>query len=853
MNFSKYTNITSDETLLDLKTSLGGLSEKEAVLRAEKFGLNEVKSRNISALNILKRQIQSPFFYLLFFASLLALVIGEVFDFIVILSVVAANLLIGFFQEYRAEKAVFLLKKFIFQRVRVLRENKEKVIDKKYLTIGDVVFLNSGDTVPADMRVIMAHNFSVDESTLSGESLAVYKTANVLDKKETEIFNAKNIVFAGTIVTSGRAEAVVVGIGKETFFGKIAESVLKEEYKPSSYEKDIFYFSRLVLKIVTITVFLILVLGVVIKGYDNFFNLLLFSVALVVSILPEGLPAVVSFALARGSVQMAKQNVVVRRLSAVERLGNIDVLCTDKTGTLTQNKLSLEKTVSSDKKKCFLYGLLSGSVHGGIENLNNRILNSFDSALLKRASEEVLREAKKVKIISELPFDSFRMRSAFLAQFSKGESLLIVKGAPEAILKSCSKICGSQSFEKDKREIKEDIEREGKEGKRVLAVAYKKVNLEKTEIKVEDEKQLTFLGYFVFEDPIKETAEEAIKQAKKLGIKIKVITGDSKEVVVCLAKKIKLINNSNGAFSGEELEKMSPDEFDHACEETDVFARISPELKYKIVKSLQKHHDVGFLGDGVNDAPALRMADVGIAVDGSSDISREVSDVVLLKKDLRVIIEGIKNGRNIYANINKYIKCMIASNFGNFYSIAVISLFINYLPMLPIQILLSNLLSDLPLVSIVTDKVDADDLKKPKSYHLRSVLPLVISLAIIITIFDFIFFSVFFRETPAMIQTLWFIESVFCELLLVFIIRTKRLFWRGERLSITLLISIVSVFVVAVALPFFSFGHKIFHFTTPGVSQLLTMSFILLCFVVVSELTKYIYFRRWKVRGSVIK
>jgi len=851
MPFAQYTNKTSSEVLASLESSVSGISEKEAVARQEKYGFNEIKFRNTTVLNILKRQIKSPFFYLLLCASLISLAIGQVFDFVVILFVVFSNLLIGFFQEYRAEKAVSMLKKFIFQRVKVVRNGREQVVDKRDLVPGDVALLSSGDTVPADMRVITAHNFSVDESALSGESLPVYKSYNVLGKQKTELFNAQNMIFSGTSVVSGRAEGVVIHTGAKTVFGQIAESVIKEEYKLSTYEKDIFYFSKLVLKIVTVTVFLILILGVVIKGYDNFFNLLLFSVALIVSILPEGLPAVVSFALARGSMKMAKQDVVVRRLSAIERLGNIDVLCTDKTGTLTQNRLSLEKTVSSDRKKCLTYGILGAMPRGELgsysDKTSDRILDPFDEALYQRVSDDVLRELKKIKIVSELPFDSYRMRSAYMVQTARKEFFLIVKGAPESIVKSCSRFSGNF----DKKEIKEEVAKEGENGKRVLAIAYKKIS-ERTKISIEDERQLTFLGYFVFEDPLKQTAEEAIKRAKKLGVKVKVITGDSKEVAACLSKKIKLITDSKQVLYGSELEKMPPDEFDQACEDASVFARISPQLKYKIVKSLQKHYSVGFLGDGVNDAPALRIADVGIAVEGSADISREVSDVVLLKKDLRVIMSGIEDGRNIFANINKYIKCMMASNFGNFYSIAAISLFINFLPMLPIQILLSNLLSDLPLISIVTDKVDQEELKKPKAYHLRSVLPLVVSLAVIITLFDFVFFSVFFRQAPATIQTLWFIESVFCELLLVFIIRTKHLFWKGGKLSLALLLSIISVFAITIALPFSKFGQSIFHFVAPGISQLLLMVLILVCFVAVSEFAKLIYFRNWKIPQNIV-
>jgi len=325
-----------------------------------------------------------------------------------------------------------------------------------------------------------------------------------------------------------------------------------------------------------------------------------------------------------------------------------------------------------------------------------------------------------------------------------------------------------------------------------------------------------------------------------------VITGDSKEVAGYVAQKIKLISNTKDVVSTKELEKMMPDEFDQACLEKQVFARISPDLKYKIVKSLQKSYDVGFLGEGINDAPALKIADVAIVVQSASDVSREVSDIVLLKKDLRVIVEGIEEGRKIYLNINKYIKCMLASNFGNFYSIAVISLFVNYLPMLPVQILLGNFLSDFPLISVATDSVDTDELKRPKSNRLSSVLPLIMVLALISTIFDLIFFAIFYRQSPAVIQTLWFIESILTELILIFIIRTSHAFWKAKKPSFTLIfLSIVDVIFI-ISLPFFAFGQKFFHFIAPPIIPLLIVFFLLICYAVSSEIAKQLYFKYFK-------
>ena len=834
MDFSQYTVKNVEEVLSALNASKDGLSKKEVVLRQED-GLNEIKPKNINALKVFLRQLKSPFTYLLIGAAIISLFVGEKTDFFVIITVVALNIAIGFFQEFKAERAIYLLKNIVPQNVKVLRQGVEAIVDKKDIVVGDIILLGAGDRVPADSRVIKTENFLIDESALTGESVPVAKFTEPLKQKTEEIFMAKNMLFSGTCVISGKVEAVVVATGKDTTFGQITQMISLGD-RESAYEKSIIYFCKLVLKIVLVTIIILFATNLLIKGLGDFFELLLFSVALIVSILPEALPAVVTFSLSKGSLDMAKRHVVVRRLTAIEDLGNIEVLCTDKTGTLTENKLSLEKIVSSDKRKCLLYGLLSSDVNDRKES----ILNPFDLALFEKSPEDFWHEYKKYEMLFELPFDSLRMRSSFIVKNKKGERFLIVKGAPEILLELCSKL-GDKSL---KKEIRDDTQREGQEGKRVLAIAFKKILKDK--VTVEDEKGLTFLGYFVFEDPLKKTTEEAIKLAKQLGVKIKIITGDSKDVAGYVALKIKLITNSKEVISADELEKMTTEEFDDACNNNSVFARISPQLKYKIVKSLQKRYDVGFLGEGINDAPALKIANVAIVVQSASDVSREVSDVVLLKKDLKVIVEGIKSGRQIYSNINKYIKCMLASNFGNFYSVAIISLFINFLPMLPVQILLGNLLSDFPLISVATDSVDVEELRKPKMYQLNSVLPLIMTLAFISTIFDFIFFAIFYKQPPANIQTLWFIESILSELLLIFIIRTRHVAWKAKRPgSLLMMLSIIDAVFITL-LPFFAIGQSIFHFVTPPLMPLFIVFGLLILYAAVSEITKLAYFRFWK-------
>jgi Mg2+-importing ATPase len=800
MAFSEYTHKNVQDVLMDFNTSESGLTNQQALLLQKKYGFNEIKAKGVGVVDILLRQGKSPFFYLLLTAAIVAFFVGERIDSIVIIMFIAINVSIGFFQEFRAERTISLLKNIVAQKVVVLRDGVSQIIEKKYLVPGDVVVISPGDIIPAELRVLYVQNFLVDESVLTGESMPVLKVSEALEHQEKEIFKSRNMLFTGTSVISGNAKGVVVDIGEDTALGNII-TLVKGKRPLGVYEKNLLYFCRLILKIVVITVALIFLLNIVIKGPSSFFELSLFSVALIVSILPEALPAIVVLALSRGSVKMAKENVVVKRLSAIEDLGNIEILCTDKTGTLTENTLSLEKIVSSNKDKALLYGLLGTNSHD-LQHLKHTeqshkklpTANPFDAALLMRADYGILKKSNSFKTINELPFDSFRMRASYLVEDTTGRKIVITKGAPEKVLALCIKFPGGYK----KNDIRQDIIKEGQDGKRVLMIAFKDIgrgngNGHKNSsavpkaLRTSDEKGLTFLGYFVFEDPLKSTAQEAIRLARKLGVQIKIITGDSKEVSGFIAKKIDLINDAKDVILGEDLENMQGDEFNNACQDNIVFARVSPEIKYRIIKSLQRSFEVGFLGEGINDVPALRMANIGIAVSEATDVAKEASDVVLLKKDLRVIINGIKDGRIIFSNINKYIKCALASNFGNFYSIAAISLFINFLPMLPVQILLGNLLSDFPLISIVSDSVDIQELRKPKLYQLHNILPLIISLGLVSTVFDFIFFLIFYQHAPVIIQTLWFIESILTEILLIFIIRTRHPFWKARKPALALL------------------------------------------------------------------
>jgi len=839
MEFSKYTVKDTNEVFKDLNSSQQGLSEKEAEKRQQIYGLNEVRIKETGTLDILLRQFKSPFFYLLFIVSVITFLFGEIIDGIVIIIFIFINVSLGFFQESRAVRTASILKKYFLPATLVLRNGKEKMIEQRFLVPGDLVMVEAGNIIPADLRIIKTKNFIVDESILSGESVSVPKIYDVLQKEAGEIFEAKNICFSGTSVISGEAEGVVIGTGKKAVIGEIAK-LTAETTRETVYEKDLLDLSRLVLRIVVVTGALVFLGNLIIKGRADLLKFLSFSIALIVSIIPEALPLVVTSALSHGALKMAKKKVLVKRLSAIEDLGDIEILCTDKTGTITENKLKLVNVYSTDKDKCLLYGLLTSSyINEEIESVKN----PFDFALFEKASGEMRKYLKTIEAISEIPFDSFRMKNSVLLKIPEGDQILIVRGAPEFIFKL------SSNFENgiDRSEIEREVEKEGREGKRVLAIAFKKFG--KSEFTEEDEKDLTFLGYFSFHDPLKPKAKEAIKLAKTMGIQIKILTGDSKEVAGKIGREVGLINEPDDVVLGEALDNLSDEEFEMTCQKFSVFARVSPKTKFKIVKVLEKKCEVGFLGEGINDAPALKIANVAVAVKEGADISREVSDIILLEKDLRVLIDGIEEGRKIFSNINKYIKCTLASNFGNFYSIAIISFKITYLPMLPVQILLVNLLSDFPLIAVASDNVDAKELKKPKLYQIKRMIPLIISLALVSTIFDFAFFALFYKSGPPMLQTMWFIESILTEILLIFSIRTFGFFLKARFPSKPLAILSLATITTTILLPFTKFGQEFFHFVSPTVHSLSIVFLLLTGYFLLSEIVKLIYFKRYQMNN----
>jgi len=839
MSFSEYANKNTKQIFFDLQTSTAGLNKKE-VLQRQKLNKKNLTDRLApNGLKIFGRQFCSPFIYILLFAAILAFFMGEKIDSLIIIGLVILNTVLGFCQEYHSEKAAFLLKKFLTHRAKVIRNNQEQIIDSQELVVGDILKLTTGDIVPADARIIENNGLLVDESILTGESMEVAKTEKTSKKKITDLFEADNIIFSGAKIISGEAYAIVFAVGNQTTIGNISKLTL-ETTKKSAFEKNIYKFSKFILQLIVVTIALIFIANLLIKD-DNaqIIELLLFSTALAVGVIPEALPIVTTLALSKGAVRLAQKQVLVKRLSAVEDLGGVEILCSDKTGTITENIMQIVDVFSPTKNFTLLLAALTSEP---IKQKNNDgdTNNSFDLAIWQKITPKIKAAEEKYQRIYAIPFSPDRRRNSVLVK-NENHQQIIVRGALEYIIPLCRDLS-----ENKKESLLKWEKKQGCLGRRVIAIAYKNVLNKKQEYAVNQESGLFFSGLISFFDPIKKTAKEAVQKAGDLGLKIKILTGDNAEVALAVGKAIGLVKNEKQMMTGAEFEDLTGEQQNKVIEKISIFARVSPEQKFKILEKLQKNKTVGYLGEGINDAPALKIANVSMVVNHASDIARDSADIILLNPDLNVIIDGIKAGREIFTNIVKYLKTTLISNFGNFFALAASSLFINYLPMLTVQILLLNLLSDAPMISIANDNIDPEEAKKPKKHEVHEVIIISVVLGIVSTVFDFLFFAIFMRQEPAQLQTAWFLGSVLTEIALIYSIRTKHWFWQAKRPSKTVLIPTIFAVALALFLVLTPIGHKIFHFEKPPFAHLLMIFGLVGGYFLISEILKMAYYRKTK-------
>lgn len=812
-----------------------GLSQEEADKRLKLYGKNELENNKVYWWAILLRQFKSPFIYLLAAAAVMAFILGEAMDSAMIFLFIFINSFLGFYQEYKSEQALKTLQKFTIGMTRVVRDGHQKLVKTNELVVGDILVLKTGDLMPADARIIGVEQVMIDETILTGESVAVYKNGKTLDKVPCDVYGAENIIFSGTTIVNGSLKAVVVATGKQTTFGQI-KKITSEISKESIFAKGISSFSSFILKLTVVTLVFVFVANIAIKGEGaNISELLIFAIALAVSVIPEALPVVTTLSLSRGALKLAKNNVITKRLTAVEDLGSIEVLCTDKTGTITENKLKvIEYWKQDDAAELLFYANLAGVVDGDSNE-------PFDMAL-REAFVKEKKKLAKYKRLQEFPFDPARRRNSVIVEDASKEKMIIVRGAPEEIMSLCSTIAPAR-----KKEVLAWLKAEGTKGHRTLAIAVKKIADEKG--KIDDlEKKLDFVGVISFSDTIKASTFESIKRAKDLGVDVVMITGDNMEVAYNVGFEVGLVTDPSQAMMTRDFLALTLEKQKEIIKNIKVFARTDPEQKHYIIQLIQEEREVGFLGEGINDSLALKAAGVSIVVQSASDISRDMADIILLKKDLSVIIDGIAEGRVIFSNTVKYLKATLASNFGNFYAVAVASLFIDYLPMLPVQILLVNLLSDFPSIAISADSVDPDETFSPRKYNIKDVVLIATILGVVSTIFDFMFFAFFYKLSPEILQTNWFIGSILTELAFLFSIRTKQPFYKAVAPSRVLFMLSGFAAAVTIIIPYTSLGRELFHFIQPTNAHMILILTLVASYFVCSEIVKIIFYRTVQVK-----
>jgi Mg2+-importing ATPase len=834
MTIKDCAQLTPEELISSLQSSeKTGLSEHEAAGRLKKYGPNAVESTKFSWLSIMTRQIHTPFMYLLLFAAALSFFLQDKLNSAIIMLFVVISAVLGFYQEYYAERTILLLKKYLATTCNVLRGGSLVRISADQLVPGDIIDMEAGDIIPADLRFLDALHVWVDESTLTGESIPVHKT-NEPTTAEQSGTTPPVIGLCGTVVSSGKARGIVIATGSKTSFGSI--SLLSRDIdRTSLFAKEISRFSNFMLLFVLTTIISIFLIHIAVKGSSiSISQLALFAIALAVSIIPQGFPVVMTFALSYGARKLSKEHVVVKRLSAIEDLGSIDILCTDKTGTITENNLTIVQINSADENTLLLHAGLTCKQG---QSVANQAANAFDRAIFAAQKPPQAQLQQTYTTEEEFPFDPIKRFSAVITQ-SPQERLLIMRGAAESVISYCSLDAPHA------QEIAAWARSQGQQGNRVLAFASTVLdnNDKIATAQLQQIKNLELIGLLAFTDPVKKTAKQAIIKAQQLGLTVKIITGDAPEVAASVAQQVGLIQSTSGVMSGDQFAALSVPEQEEACKNVAVFARTSPEQKHLIIERLIKHGRVGFLGEGVNDAPALKRAHIGLAVNNSTEVAKEAADIVLLKKSLLVIVNGIEEGRRIFANTFKYIRGMTTSNFSNFYAIAFIALFIDHLPMLPLQILLVNLLSDFPLISIATDNVDTEELARPRIFNIRELALMVVCLGLISTCFDLIFFARFYATPPSVMRTNWFLYCVLSELAFFYSIRTKKFFLSAVAPSAQMVCLSLFGLIMTMTLPFINAGHAIFEFVTPTARQLSWTIGIVVAYFVCMEAAKLWYY-----------
>lgn len=764
------------DLLAALASRPGGLSAQEAARRLSQYGPNlPVVTVRRGLLMRLAKKLADPLVAILLTAAAVSGATGDWQSFVIIVAIVLFSVALDIFQEQKAEAAVDVLRRSVAVTAAVRRDGRALALPVREIVPGDVVELRAGDLVPADGIVLESRGALANEAILTGEPYPAAKRPGPCGAAAPA--DAFNALFGGTSLSGGEALMLVTATGGATRFGAIA-AALQERTAPTAFERGVHALGMLILRLTGFLVLFVLLVEVIRHGVslDGF----LFAVALAVGLTPELLPMVTTVTLSRGAIRMAARQVVVKRLSAIHDLGAMDILCTDKTGTLTEARIvhvaSLDAGGAESPRVAELARLNSRFARGMRSNLDEALMASAPAAAVDDGW----------RAIADLPFDFERRRASVLVEYG-GERQMVTKGAPEALLALATGFeagdGGTRPLDAAARErIAALIDARGREGLRLLGIARRPMPAERGELAAEDETDLVFVGFVVFLDPPKASATGAVARLCTAGVRVKIISGDAAPVVRHLVETLSL--PAHGMVSGEEITALSDAALAVRAEHTDLFVRVSPDQKSRIVRALRRHgHTVGFLGDGINDAPAIHAADVGMSVDGGTDVAREAADIILLAPDLGVLADGVAEGRRTYANIMKYVRMGASSNFGNMLSMALASMALPFLPLAPLQILLNNLIYDLSEIGIPFDSADAEDLDKPRSWDIGTVFRFMMIMGPLSSLFDLATFALLHFGFGAPVQefrTAWFVESILTQILVIFVIRTARPVWRSR-------------------------------------------------------------------------
>jgi Mg2+-importing ATPase len=839
----------TDTVLKELGSQLSGLSEAQADSRLKQFGTNEIaREKRQSALMRLLGNIKNPLVLLLLALGVLSFLTGDLRAMVVIFVMVVLGVVLRFFQEARADNAAEKLKAMVSSTAALVRGGNEEEVSLKMLVPGDIIRLAAGDMVPADVRVLSAKDLFLNQAALTGEALPVEKKAAPASADIQNPLDLPNICFLGSNVESGSATAVVIQTGDRTYFGSLVASIVGQR-QLTSFDKGVNKFTWLMICFIAVMVPAVFLINGLSK--HNWLEALLFAMAVAVGLTPEMLPMIVTVNLSKGALAMARKKVIVKRLNAIQNFGAMDVLCADKTGTLTQGKIVLEKYLDphgDSSEKVLHYGYLNSYHHTGLKNL-------LDEAVLAHEElEERLKANEEYRKIDEIPFDFVRRRMSVVVEDKTGLNTLICKGAVEEVLSLCTRVeVKGEAIEvlpehdAKRRQLADDL---NGQGFRVIALAYKQMPGASDEpvYSVQDESDLILLGFLAFLDPPKDTATEALKRLHSLNVDVKVLTGDNEIITAYICKEVGM--PVEHLLLGSQIETMSETELAEAASTTSVFARLAPAHKEHIIRALQsKGHVLGFMGDGINDAPALKAADVGISVDGAVDIAKESSDLILLEKSLLVLEQGVLEGRRVFGNIVKYIKMAASSNFGNMFSVVGASAFLPFLPMLPIQVLTNNLLYDFSQTTIPTDEVDAEWLTKPRKWTIGKILRFILFIGPISSIFDYVtFFMMLYVfncwHNPALFHTGWFVESLFTQTLIIHVIRTNKIPLIESRASSPLILTSAIIVAVGALLTVSPLANTLGFVPLPSLYWLF-LAIMLLGYAILTQVVKTWFVRRF--------